>query len=310
MARGPSGCSVAAAVAVGLGRPLTKEEVELVRHLTPQGIAKLNGDRSAGMSLEQSLAELRLVREAAQERRSALQAMLSGAAREIVAQMGRPPTADELVLLVNARPSAIEFALQEGRAQKRPVEMVIEELAVEFKQELFLAEADALSRLHSGLEIHLRRLSPTAMPELFDRMSLSVAAVRNGFLGVGFNPVAVWFRCPEEGLEPAPCSNPLHPRIRCRSFPGDPLSPPSGLRRPESRGRRARSQLTLPGDSDPMPRLQAQPQPHQPKRCRAGGKAVLPRLGLIPARPTRSLPQRLFGSFLRAIRGPAEAPSC
>eukprot|EP00906_Rhabdomonas_costata_P011969 RCo017048 len=184
---------------VSIGRDLSVEEVELVQRLSPQGVAKVNSDVAQGANLEQTLAELKVVLQATQKRKALAEGLIPGALLPIVREMGRPLTAEEMVLFTGTSVAALHSQIIRQAMEGEGLEDIVEELAHQHRQRLLQGSARRLAD-EEGKVVKITPLSPTQL-KTADRYGLTVSVTElSERLRLGPGPVVTWFA--EEPVNP------------------------------------------------------------------------------------------------------------
>eukprot|EP00906_Rhabdomonas_costata_P001214 RCo001897 len=183
-----------------LGRELSTGEREMLLALSPQGVAKINADIAKGVSLERTLSQLEEVFRVVKHRQALTKSMVPKTLLPVVGRMGRPPTTDELVLLVGT-PATVLLRQLDSRTKKGEVlEDVMEELAEENRLELMRRDALCLAD-GKGVRARLNFLSPTGLHPSCS-FGLTVSLVEAGSQKrprVGPSPHVSWFSDPVQG---------------------------------------------------------------------------------------------------------------
>eukprot|EP00906_Rhabdomonas_costata_P019066 RCo027748 len=246
-----------------LQRPLSDEETTLLEALSPEGVAKVNVDMGRGVDISKTLEQLRTAHRHLKQRRATLEAQLCSKGRSVVGLLSRPPTTDELALLVETPVEEVLKKLQDRFAAGESLEDVMEELAQEHKYQALGRDARFCSTVMRR-KVSLHALAPTeCMPGVFipgqsNVSSVNCLRVTRSRTFVCLSAGAVWFHelpqlrrtasaalpsIPWESAGTAQTPHPPHvPKPSqnrpCRSaslpqlqvsFPQPPLTPPRRL---------------------------------------------------------------------------------
>eukprot|EP00906_Rhabdomonas_costata_P012557 RCo018086 len=223
-----------------LGRELLTCEVNLLQALSPQGVAKINSDIAKGVSLELTLAELKVVFRAVKHRQALAKSLVPKVLLPVVERMGRSPTLDELVLLAGAPAPSLLSKIDSRTKKGEALEHVLEELSMEYRLELMHSDAQRLTE-ERGRRACTSYLSPTGLHPTHS-IGLTMSIVGDGGeprkrLRVGPSPHVSWFSEPVQGVmtgcTPARLSSPSSPSAR------------SALKKGPSPGVRSSSSLQL-----------------------------------------------------------------
>lgn len=179
---------------IELGRALDSAEEEVVQHISPQGIAKINRDTIKGISCEKTLADITTAFGYMKKRRLEVAECLPQAAHDVIALMRRPPSTDEMAMLADIPAPYIlaKIAEQLNLQKGDEFEDVVEELATAYRHQQLLNNARALSNL-KGLPISLIKLAPTSSPTAANLTAANMAKFGTDRIYIGPSPIAVWF---------------------------------------------------------------------------------------------------------------------
>jgi hypothetical protein len=177
-----------------LGRHLDSNEEEVVQHISPQGIAKINRDAIKGISLEQTMADITTAFGYMKQRRQEVEGSLPQTAQDVLSLMRRPPSTDEMAMLVDIpTPLVLAKIHQQMQLQKGDAfEDVVEELASNYRHHQLVNNAKILSNLR-GLPISLIKLAPTMPPTSANLTAANMAKFKADRIYMGPSPIAVWF---------------------------------------------------------------------------------------------------------------------
>eukprot|EP00906_Rhabdomonas_costata_P012682 RCo018254 len=128
-----------------LGRNLSTEEVQLLQILSPQGVAKVNADLAQGINLEMTLAQLKLVHQAADKRKALAEGLLPQTMLSVVGQMTRSLTADEMILFAGVPSATLQHRIVCRTKGGEALDDVVQELAEEHGQAVLRGEAQRLA---------------------------------------------------------------------------------------------------------------------------------------------------------------------
>eukprot|EP00906_Rhabdomonas_costata_P024091 RCo034673 len=137
--------AIAQTLAIALGRELSIDEADLLRQLSPQGVAKINAELAQGNSLEQTLVELKVVLQASQKRKALAQSFLPEEMLSVARQMRRPLTAEEMVLFTGTSVAVLQHDIGLRSKKGETLEDVVQELAEEHRQRLLQGSAQRLA---------------------------------------------------------------------------------------------------------------------------------------------------------------------
>eukprot|EP00906_Rhabdomonas_costata_P022042 RCo031908 len=188
-----------------LPREACEELRELLRVLSPQGMAKVNTDISKGVSPEETVAQLKAAHEAAAELKALMVSFLPVKAQScLLGQMRRPPTVDELELLAGAPLQEVENQVALRTKEGESLEEVIEDLAEAHRLSVLRAMGTKLA-FQSGKAVVTTPLGPTQLQQsprgLGPTVSVRELRKRRRLL-LGPGAVASWFcELPSETTE-------------------------------------------------------------------------------------------------------------
>eukprot|EP00906_Rhabdomonas_costata_P038849 RCo054998 len=145
-----------------LGRSLGPDEEELIQSLSAQGVAKLNADLVKEIDLEQTLAELMMVFQAVKRCRAQAESSVPGVMRSLVAEMKRPPTLSEMILLTDVSCDVLLERLNPQLMAGVDLDDAIEELAEAHRFKLMQLDAKRLANAE-GKTVRLCALPPSEL---------------------------------------------------------------------------------------------------------------------------------------------------
>eukprot|EP00906_Rhabdomonas_costata_P007879 RCo011259 len=192
------------------GSPLLPQECAMLRHLSAQGVAKVNADMCRGIHVNRTLSDLMAAYEVALAEKHILCAALSEDALGVLLRFGRNLSLGELLYLSLHTPTASTGSSPEGLSL---AEVVSDQAAALLLSQL-LGRARALRDTYSR-NAGFSLLAPTSPPPSLlgadsptQRPAPTVVRLGLFRVHVSLNPVFMWFEGVGEG-----------PKCQCKATP-------------------------------------------------------------------------------------------
>jgi hypothetical protein len=175
----------------------------MMRHISPQGVAKLNRDSSRGICLENTLKDITTAFSCMRQHRMEVEKGLLRTAHQLLSLMKRVPTTEEMVLLSEVPTLKVMMTISQ-KIDEQPgdsLEDILEELASDYSHSCMVNDAKLLSS-EKHLPISIIRLAPTVPVTSGNPTATTMARCLKRRILVGPSAIVSWFTQVEEEYDP------------------------------------------------------------------------------------------------------------